>query len=86
MRKNLLQCLTESKVKVYNKGAVGDHNIVEPYIYLSLTEVDNASGNYDLRPKADSPAIGAGNSDGAPPVDITGKPRVAPIDIGAYAR
>jgi parallel beta-helix repeat protein len=74
------------KVKYYNKGAVGDHNVVRPYIYLSLTEVDNASGNYDLRPKADSPATGAGNSDGAPPVDITGKPRTSPIDIGAYAR
>lgn len=73
-----------NKSKYYKKGAVGVGNVVEPSIYLTLTKVDNASSVYDLRPKADSRAIEAGNSDRAPPVDITGKPRVAPIDIGAY--
>jgi hypothetical protein len=37
-----------------------------------------------LRLKPEAPAIGAGNPEGAPPVDITGAPRRSPVDVGAY--
>ena len=40
------------------------------------------SGNYQL--KGSSPAVGAGSSQLAPSIDITGKPRNGAIDLGAF--
>jgi hypothetical protein len=45
---------------------------------------DPAKFVYNLRLKPGAPAIGAGNPEGAPPVDITGAPRRSPVDVGAY--
>lgn len=46
--------------------------------------VDPAQGDFRLR--ADSPAIGSGTSEGAPPTDIEGRTRSGTsVDIGAYA-
>jgi parallel beta-helix repeat protein len=45
---------------------------------------DPAKFRYDLRLKPEARAIGAGNPEGAPPVDITGTPRGSRIDVGAY--
>ncbi len=45
---------------------------------------DPAKFVYDLRLRPGAPAIGAGNSAEAPPVDITGAPRGGRIDVGAY--
>jgi hypothetical protein len=66
-------------------GSYGQ-NRIDPNVYDSLTNVDHARGIYDLRLKPNSPAAGRGNADQAPAVDIVGKRRVAPVDIGAYAR
>jgi hypothetical protein len=45
---------------------------------------DPTKFRYDLRLKPEARAIGAGNSEGAPPVDITGARRGSRIDVGAY--
>ena len=68
------------------RGAGRLTNVIDPYIYATLSKIDNTKGEYHLRPKANSRAIAGGYSEKAPTVDITGKERVAPIDIGAYAR
>ena len=66
-------------------GTYGDGNRVDPNIYGTLVTIDNARARYDLRLKANSPAVGAGNPDSAPATDILGKPRSRPVDVGAYA-
>ena len=44
-------------------------------------------GTGDYRPRAGSPALGAGVHDGAPSTDIDGRPRPATgVDLGAYQR
>jgi hypothetical protein len=45
---------------------------------------DPANLTYDLRLKPLAQAIGTGSPADAPAADITGAPRVAPIDAGAY--
>jgi parallel beta-helix repeat protein len=65
-------------------GNYGDHNVIDPNIYRSLVMVDNAKGLYDLRLKPYSRAIGTGSSVLAPEIDILGKRRTAPVDVGAY--
>jgi hypothetical protein len=45
---------------------------------------DPAKFQYDLRLKPEARAIGAGNSEGAPSVDIAGARRGSRIDVGAY--
>jgi hypothetical protein len=49
-----------------------------------LVSFDPAKFHYDLRLRPGAPAIGAGNPEGAPPVDITGAPRGGRVDVGAY--
>jgi hypothetical protein len=44
--------------------------------------VNSAAANFRLQ--AGSPAIGAGNSDHTASTDVTGAPRVIPVDMGAY--
>lgn len=65
-------------------GTYGDGNVIDPNIYGSMVRVDNVKGEYDLRLKRGSPAIGAGNPNLAPATDIIGKHRAPPVDIGAY--
>ena len=67
-------------------GAVGDHNVVDPNIFKTFADYDAGNGHFDLRPGALSLAAGAGERDRAPFLDIEGRPRVDPFDIGAYAR
>ncbi len=47
---------------------------------------DIVGGALDLRLAPKSPALRAGSAEGAPALDIDGRPRKPPIDIGAYAR
>jgi hypothetical protein len=69
-----------------SKGRIGDYNIIDPGIFHTLVNVDLRTGKLDLRPSVRSPAAGAGAADHAPTVDIAGRERSAPIDIGAFAR
>jgi parallel beta-helix repeat protein len=79
------------QVNLYATGVSGDHNIV----LKAGTATDPAkvfrnfvpgSTSYDMRPLLpSSPLIGAGNTVGAPPLDITGLTRTPPIDVGAYS-
>ena len=48
--------------------------------------LERSSEGYDFHLAAKSPAIKAGSPELAPAVDIEGRPRKPPIDIGAYAR
>ena len=70
---------------VSKPGTYGNRNLIDPNVYGTLVTIDNTRARYDLRLKANSPAIGAGNPDSAPATDILGKPRNRPIDVGAYA-
>jgi hypothetical protein len=45
---------------------------------------DPAKFVFDLRLRPGAIAIGAGNPEGTPPVDITGARRRSPVDVGAY--
>jgi hypothetical protein len=66
-------------------GIYGDHNIIDGRGARSMfVNFDPARFVYDLRLRPKAPAIGAGNPEGAPPVDITGAPRAGRVDIGAY--
>ena len=60
---------------VVKPGMHGDHNIIDGRgaggMFVSF---DPAKFVYDVRLKPGAPAIGAGNSAEAPPVDITGAP------------
>jgi len=72
--------------RIENKtGIFGLQNRIFPAIYQTLVNVDYAKGTYDLHLKAGSPAIGTGNPEQSPPVDIDGKLRGPAVDIGAYA-
>ena len=68
-------------------GIYRDRNIIDGRGARSMfVNFDPAKFVFDLRLRPGAPAIGAGNPEGAPPVDITGAPRRSPVDIGAYQR
>ena len=69
-----------------NYGEIGDHNKVDNYIYEKFVNYDPKNAKFDLRPNAVSSAAQAGSKEMAPKEDILGRPRIAPIDIGAFAR
>lgn len=73
-------------IYISKAGRYGDNNTINPEIYNSLVKIDHSKNAYDLRLKANSPAIGRGNPDQAPANDISGKKRMAPVDVGAYSR
>jgi Right handed beta helix region len=66
-------------------GIYRDHNIIERNGAEGMfVGFDPAKFVFDLRLRPAAPAIGAGNPEGVPPVDITGAPRRSPVDVGAY--
>jgi hypothetical protein len=70
---------------VVKPGIYGDRNIIDGRGPRSMfVNFDPAKFVFDLRLRPGAPAIGAGNPEGAPPVDITGAPRAGRVDIGAY--
>lgn len=73
-------------VYISKLGSYGSNNTINPDIYNSLMKVDHSKGVYDLRLKANSPAIARGNPEQAPARDLLGKTRKLPVDIGAYSR
>jgi parallel beta-helix repeat protein len=83
--RNIAATVSGKTASVSKPGTYGNRNRVDPNIYGTFILVDNTKGAYDLRLKANSIAVGAGNPDLAPATDILGKPRTRPIDIGAYA-
>ena len=76
----------DGRLTKITQGRVGDHNIIDPYIFHMFADFDPRRGKIDLRPLVRSPAAGAGSPDQAPAVDASGRPRTPPIDIGAFAR
>jgi Right handed beta helix region len=69
----------------FKPGVYGDHNIVDEGGNAGeFVNYDPAKLVFDLRLKAGARAIGAGNPDGAPAVDIKGARRGTRIDAGAY--
>jgi hypothetical protein len=66
-------------------GIYRDRNIIDGRGPRSMfVNFDPAKFVFDLRLKPGAPAIGAGNPEGAPPIDVTGAPRRSPVDVGAY--
>jgi hypothetical protein len=70
---------------VFKPGEYGRHNIIDRRGAEGMfVGFDPAKLVYDLRLKSGAIAIGAGNPEGAPPVDITGAPRGSRVDVGAH--
>ncbi len=63
--------------------AFNEQNVPEDTLFRNL---DRASGSHDFHLAPKSPAVESGASDLAPAVDIEGRSRKSPIDVGAYAR
>jgi hypothetical protein len=81
--------------KYYAGKTVGDHNIFDTNSFIDVfVKYDPAHFAYNLNLRVpvftstssgtDDPAVGAGNSVGAPSTDITGARRTVPYDLGAY--
>jgi hypothetical protein len=68
------------------KGGAGDNNNVHPGLFKTFVDFDPNAGKFDLRPGPTSPALRAGADKSAPSIDIDGRFRTTPVDIGAYAR
>ena len=60
-------------------------NRVDRSLFSSFRKLDFADKQVDAHLKLGSIPLGAGSPDLAPPVDIEGRARRLPIDIGAYA-
>jgi hypothetical protein len=70
---------------IIKPGMHGDHNIIDGLgASARFVNFDPAKLVFDLRLRSGASAIGAGNPEGAPPVDITGAPRRSKVDVGAY--
>ena len=67
-------------------GTIGEHNVIDKNIFQTFIGYDPSRGKFDLTPNPTSPAAGAGTERSARQLDIQGRPRKPPIDIGAYAR
>jgi hypothetical protein len=75
----------KSQWGIFKPCVYGDHNIIDARGNDSeFLNFDPAKFVFDLRLKPGARAVGAGNPDGAPAVDITGAARGNPADIGAY--
>jgi parallel beta-helix repeat protein len=73
------------KYNLNSSGITEHHNVTAGNPEDLFAKFDVAHAQYDLHLSPRSPAKGAGSPKNAPPVDIIGKPRVGPIDAGAYA-
>ncbi len=62
------------------------HDFADKSIFRTIGYDPQSRKVGDLRPTPTSSAYKAGSEEDAPPVDITGRKRVAPYDIGAFAR
>ena len=68
------------------------HNLVDKSIFRSIGYDPSSAGfdptakTFDLRPTPGASAYQAGSEQSAPSVDITGRKRRPPYDIGAFAR
>lgn len=68
-------------------GTISDHNVglKDAAAFAgAFIKFDQENFAFDMRPSRGSPVIGAGSREGAPAVDIEGKPRTGAIDAGAY--
>lgn len=66
-------------------GTVGNANSVQPAVLSGFVALNTTTGTFDMRLRSTSPAVAAGTLTSAPPLDILGKTRTSPGDIGAYA-
>ena len=65
-------------------NSIGFANVVLPAVLDGFMSLDTASGTFDLRLRSTSKAVGFGAGTSAPLVDILGKSRKTPVDLGAY--
>jgi hypothetical protein len=77
---------------IIDKGGVGpadisaDHNLVGADPRGLFVRFDPRDGSFDLHPRPGSEVLGKGSATLAPTIDADGHTRIAPIDLGAYAR
>ena len=66
-------------------GTTGTANAVLPAVLAGFTALNTTTGAFDMRLRPTSPAIGFGTLTGAAPLDVAGKTRTSPVDVGAYS-
>ena len=72
---------------VYHSGSdTASKNLVLPNAMATFQGLDPSKLQYDARLKSTSSLIGAGMATAAPTLDILGRRRASPTDIGAYMR
>jgi hypothetical protein len=71
--------------KPITSGTTGTQNKVVTNISSQFVTFNIPANSFDMRLKSGSSAIGFGSPTAMPTVDIVGKSRSAPVDLGAYA-
>jgi hypothetical protein len=84
VRNNIATVIKMAKTQTPVPHVTIDHNIQTADPKSLFVAYDVKSLRYDLHLKPHSPAVGKGNSDQAPPLDIDGQPRHPPINLGVY--
>lgn len=74
-----------STKSVIRSGNFGAANTVLPAVLTGFMNLNPSAGTFDVRLRPTSVAVGFGSATDAPLLDITGKRRMTPIDVGAYA-
>ena len=72
-------------LSVTSTGDVGDHNRVDLGAPREFVHFDPATFQFDLHLRPRARAVGSGDAEAAPKVDIEGRARAERPDIGAYA-
>lgn len=65
-------------------GNIGTANSVLPAVLSGFMTLNTTTGTFDFRLRSTSVARGFGIGTAAPPLDILGRVRTAPVDVGAY--
>ncbi|MDR3450057.1 MAG: right-handed parallel beta-helix repeat-containing protein [Alphaproteobacteria bacterium] len=88
IRNNVAPAIANDKRGATQAGLAVDHNLVlksASDFADNFVKFDPEHFAYDLHPTKRSDARGEGSAEGAPAVDIDGRPRQGKIDVGAYA-
>jgi hypothetical protein len=67
-------------------GVTASHNLDKVPAIVLFQEFDMSTAAFNLHLSANSLARESGSDEGAPALDLEGRPRKPPVDIGAYAR
>lgn len=81
---SMIQTKDAGKTSTVKSGTVGNANKISSSFLSGFVTASASTTTYDLRLRTGSPAVGAGTPSSAPPIDLAGRKRSAPVDAGAY--